>query len=295
MSFDIIQVSVGEPAVIIPVYKDIICSVAPYFQGACNHNFRDAEDRVISLTDIDEPTFRLFLRWCHSQVRPISNNEGHFTVDDCIVHRFKTPGDFLFDEYNTAIPQHFKNTTSEERNRLYYKNPNWISSYQRISRSLLKLYIFADRYCVDQLRDDVLSALMGYALYWQWWLDPEDIEFINMAYDALPSSSPFLRFIVMPNCYFWQPPESAKDLAQLEALHPRFLLEVIGAKARREEGLYEGSIGQIGSLPNNAEDGLADSCLFHEHLVFNREECRKRLMERPFIFQGLIDVSLEEA
>ena len=146
----------------------------------------------LAFPDIDESTFRLFLRWCHSQLRPSSNNEGKLTIDDYLSNRLDSPisehfisdaSEFsnvtLLDEFGDNPPQYLESYSVEELNDRYYNNPIWISSYQHISMSLLKLYIFADKYSVDQLRDDILSALMGYSLSWQWWPDPEHVELIN--------------------------------------------------------------------------------------------------------------------
>jgi hypothetical protein len=65
MSFDIVTIRVDDPAVDIPVFKDLICSVTPYFAGAFDNDFRESRERLISLPDVSESTFRTFLAWAH--------------------------------------------------------------------------------------------------------------------------------------------------------------------------------------------------------------------------------------
>jgi hypothetical protein len=68
MSFELVTIRVGAPPVNISVYKDIICSV-PYFNAAFNRGVREATEVAITLPDVSEPIFRIFVQWCHSQMR----------------------------------------------------------------------------------------------------------------------------------------------------------------------------------------------------------------------------------
>jgi hypothetical protein len=63
MSFEMVTVRVGEAdaAVDIPVYRDHLSAVSPYFRGAFEGSFKEATDRNLSLTDVSEQTFRMFL------------------------------------------------------------------------------------------------------------------------------------------------------------------------------------------------------------------------------------------
>jgi hypothetical protein len=62
MSLDIVTLRIGEPAsaVDIPVYREVITSVSPYF--------KEASDHTITLTDANEQTVRIFLQWAHSRL-----------------------------------------------------------------------------------------------------------------------------------------------------------------------------------------------------------------------------------
>ncbi|CAN9210927.1 unnamed protein product [Alternaria alternata] len=61
---DSVTVRVGEAdtAVDIPIYRDRLSAVSPYFRGAFEGSFKEATDRNLSLTDVSEQTFRIFLQ-----------------------------------------------------------------------------------------------------------------------------------------------------------------------------------------------------------------------------------------
>ncbi|CAN9372295.1 unnamed protein product [Alternaria alternata] len=60
----LVTVRVGEAdtAVDIPIYRDRLSAVSPYFRGAFEGSFKEATDRNLSLTDVSEQTFRIFLQ-----------------------------------------------------------------------------------------------------------------------------------------------------------------------------------------------------------------------------------------
>jgi hypothetical protein len=70
MSFDLVTVRVGSPdkAVDIPVYRELLSSVSPYFRDAFEGGFKEAAAGIIPLTDVTEATFRIFLQWAHAQM-----------------------------------------------------------------------------------------------------------------------------------------------------------------------------------------------------------------------------------
>jgi hypothetical protein len=69
MTFDIVTLRVGEPdvAVDIPVYREVLAGISPYFCGAFKGSFKEAGDKFLPLTDVSEQTFRIFLQWAHMQ------------------------------------------------------------------------------------------------------------------------------------------------------------------------------------------------------------------------------------
>jgi hypothetical protein len=66
---DSVIIRVGGPSHVVEILVncDLICSVSPYFRSAFQGKFQEATDRVISLPDVTEETFRIFLQWARSQ------------------------------------------------------------------------------------------------------------------------------------------------------------------------------------------------------------------------------------
>ena len=70
MNSDTVAIRIGDPSQVVEIQVDceLICSVSPYFRSAFKGKFKEATDRVISLPDVSEQTFRIFLQWANSQV-----------------------------------------------------------------------------------------------------------------------------------------------------------------------------------------------------------------------------------
>jgi hypothetical protein len=173
MGLEIVTIRVGEPAVDIPVYKDLICSVAPYFDGAFNKSFSEAEERLITLPNVSETTFRIFLKWCHAQLNPAHVAGPDLALDefanDAALARGAGISDTVHDrpavfdeDGDDRYHAHLKDMSKEKRNEQYYNNQLWMHKFDQVIFSFLRLYAFIDKYSVDQLRDDVVSSYMGY-------------------------------------------------------------------------------------------------------------------------------------
>lgn len=70
--------------------------------------------------------------------------------------------------------------------------------------SYLDLLIFADVYSAHQLRDNLLTAMLGQASSWFSFPDPGE-ELLNTAYENLPSSAKFIRFLALSAALVWLP------------------------------------------------------------------------------------------
>jgi hypothetical protein len=68
MSFDIVILRVGDPetATDVPVYRALLSSASPYFKGALEGGFKEAEERLITLNYVTVRNFRLFHAWLHT-------------------------------------------------------------------------------------------------------------------------------------------------------------------------------------------------------------------------------------
>ncbi|KAF2181761.1 hypothetical protein K469DRAFT_588473, partial [Zopfia rhizophila CBS 207.26] len=100
----------------------------------------------------------------------------------------------------------------------YGGNEEWISKYYQLLEGLLDVYIFADKYSVDELRDDVITATYGYCAAYDWYPDPE-VSLITKSYEHLPPCSKFTQFLLHVASFLWKPTrcspvaiEAAKDL-----------------------------------------------------------------------------------
>jgi hypothetical protein len=56
MTFELVTLRVGEPdvAVDIPVYREVLAGISPYFHGAFKGSFKEATDKFLPLTDVSE-------------------------------------------------------------------------------------------------------------------------------------------------------------------------------------------------------------------------------------------------
>jgi hypothetical protein len=208
-----VTIRVDDPPVDIPVYKSLITQAAPYFRGAFDHSLREADEGVVRLADVSKSTFRIFLSWMHAQVsgggsadldcvpdlRPI--NASGSRANDTLTNASRgQPTICLFDEkIITGFEDFGEMTTMRQR---YYEDADWVAWYDAVIMSLLSLYIFADKYSVTQLRDDIMSALMGHCIRWSRW--PSSVSnslLISSAYEHLPSNSNFCRFLAVLVAY----------------------------------------------------------------------------------------------
>jgi hypothetical protein len=208
MSFDMVTLRIGESdvAVDIPVYRDVLSAESHYFRGAFDGSFKEATKRFIPLTDVTEHTFRIFLQWAHMQVgqQPIETafpgprvlvpNCSTETVTDPMTTTTDTDvadnsgggtGDGDSDSSTVGEPDTGDKSSfspaldegmyhpivldNEQTDTLYYKNKEWLTNFRSTVTSYLRLYIFADKYNVHQLRDDILTAFISQAQAWNWW------------------------------------------------------------------------------------------------------------------------------
>ncbi|KAH4036724.1 hypothetical protein HBH98_130720 [Parastagonospora nodorum] len=313
MNFDMVLVRVGKPAdaVDIMVYRHLICSVSTFFRGAIDRSFLGVKEGTITLRDVSEATFRTFLAWLHSQYLPPSPPEpllGYLnglkvvtnTAGDAVNSEAKPAGrgrprKRMFDEYVSGKSPVLRILGPEELDRHFHSNPAWQNTYQEVVKALVRLYIFADRYSIPQLRDDVMSTYVGYCISFGLYPDPDDIEVIDLAYTKLPATAMLSRYLVLSTIYFWTPVKPTLESGKLKKLHPGFTLDVMTAQAQRGQPPEEGETDATKTVPQLAKHGLKNSCVFHEHQVFDEDTCRHRLANSKFIFDGILDACMKEA
>ncbi|KAI4678052.1 uncharacterized protein J4E88_006570 [Alternaria novae-zelandiae] len=323
MDLDTVTVRVGEAesAVNITVYRNLLSDVSPYFRGAFEGSFVEATDRFISLTDVTEHTFRMFLQWVHTQVYEHSSgatipspaillhgsttkNAGNTTTGPVEVQpphpTQSVPDAETLPDATSALDEldgHQKRWDVNEIEGLCSENSELINGYRLSLLSFLRLYVFADKYNVPQLRDDVLTALTAQSISWCWWPDIER-ELMESAYAALPSSSKFIRLLVLSTAYCWlsQPgTSSATKMRAMKEMNEEFAFEVMVVQNQRlKDGeSLEGMPSE--GMPFWLEEAMPDSCTLHEHLARDAAKCRERICDQPYIFTGLIEMCAQDA
>ncbi|KAH7386827.1 hypothetical protein DE146DRAFT_184075 [Phaeosphaeria sp. MPI-PUGE-AT-0046c] len=310
MSFETVLVRVGKPSVDIVAYRELICSVSTFFRGAIDRSFLGKYEGTITLRDVRESTFRTFLAWCHAQCLPGSSPDGLLVSTKHHKDNARLPGPSkksqtltgrgrprkrIFDEYVSGKSPLLRVIGAEELDKHFHRNPSWQGTYQEVVKALVRLYIFADRYNIPQLRDDVMSTYIGYCISHGLYPDPDDVEVIDLAYSKLPTTAMLSRYFVLSTIYFWTPNKLTLESGKLERLHPGFTLDVMTAQAQRAQPPEEGQTDATKTVPQLAKYGLRNSCVFHEHQVVGREQCRFRLTHNKFIFDGLLDACVKEA
>jgi hypothetical protein len=309
MGLETVLVRVGKPSVDIVVYRNLICSVSSFFRGAIDRSFLGVKEGTITLRDVTEATFRTFLAWCYSQCLPSSTPNGllvspnHLkshtkSIDNIVISKPRVTGrphTRIFDEYVSGKSPLLRSIGAEELDKLFHGNPAWQATYQEVVKALIRLYIFADRYNIPQLRDDVMSTYIGYCISYGLYPDPDDVEVIDLAYTKLAATALLPRYLVLSTIYFWTPVKLTLESGKLERLHPAFTLDVMTAQAQRGQSPQEGETDSTKAVPQLAKYGLKNSCVFHEHQTLSGESCRHRLAHSKFIFDGLLDACVKEA
>lgn len=295
MSSDIVIVRVGETSVDFSVHKDILFSVSRFFHRAWDRSFLGVRERIITIRDVSEATFRIFLAWCYSQCLPASKYTDVLASDNTPSSTKGVRSKRVFDEYTSGKSPYLRKMAPEEVDKRFHNNKAWHATYQEVIETLVRLYLFAHKYSISQLRDDVMSAYMGYCVSYGLYPDPDDVDIIELAYTNLPTTSPLPRFFVLSTVYFWTPLKATLESGRLERLHKRFVLDVMTAQAQRGQPPNKGENSATKLVPNLARYGLKNSCVFHEHLSISEPDCRCRMSNSKFIFDTLLDACVKEA
>ncbi|KZM19387.1 uncharacterized protein EKO05_0002969 [Ascochyta rabiei] len=305
MNLDTVSIRVGEKD--ISVYKDLLTQVSPYFEKAFNGSFKEADERHITLEGVSEQTFREFLYWIHAQSLQFD------TSSTALDHSAILPPDEVarlaasVDETAGAIEEdsdeededYKSDTTSEtkhtpafdedafytrcEAEETYCASPTWAEHSELFCVAMAKLFVFADKYSVHQLRDDILTALIGQCWKWNWFPDEEHLA--DVVYSDLPGASKFVKFLagcIACSELSASKGDAARRMQSLRDINPDIAFEVGVTYAEMVQGHQDHDIlvDLSRSMPN--------SCLYHDHSLFDEEQCRKRIADRPHIFTAIL-------
>lgn len=198
-SLELVTIRIGKDLIEIPVYRELFSSVSPYFRNAFDGSFKEATDGTIPLPDITEATFRTFLQWAHAQLHSSSrladvpdrsilprnpSSEAHADLASNEPGASINTEDGSDESDGTEADDTGSNSSSSESvgdsealseakafdesdymclpdGSMYFDDEIWIKHFNMSSISYLNLYVFADKYSVHQLRDDIMTAIHG--------------------------------------------------------------------------------------------------------------------------------------
>ena len=259
------------------VYKAHLCEVSPYFKKAFDGPFSEAGERKISLLDVSEHTFRLFMHWIAVQAA-----EG-------LLEDLELPGpEVLLPELADSKATH--NTSGSERREptrnlsktqkfwehrckmleRCHQSREWQRNYHSAFREMAKLFVFADKYDVPQLRDDIISAMFRQSQEWTCVPEP-NVKLIAFIYENLPTTSSLARYIAYTTAVDWLPQCGPDKLSVLEAVYndqPDFALQVGLIQNDWIQCCVTGKTCGKASLTRTH-----DPCSFHEHVVRDQRQC----------------------
>lgn len=154
------------------------------------------------------------------------------------------------------------------REKMYFQDKTWLENYRTVLESYLNIFVFADQYSVHQLRDDILTAMMGQAHNWEWFPDPDE-DLLASAYDRLPNSAKFMRLLVISTAHCWLADVNADCVARLQLLrqwNSDFASEVSLIQAQIVQKCCSGA-----EYSDCFDEGMSSSCVVHEHLVLDKD------------------------
>ncbi|KAI4944568.1 hypothetical protein J4E91_008571 [Alternaria rosae] len=290
----IVRVGEADTAVDITVYRNTLSAVSPYFRGAFEGSFVENTDRFMSLTDVTEQIFQCQHLSGATVPPPVvllpestTKNTGNTTTSP--VQRQPPHRPESVAGYTPALDErggHEKPKDLKEMEGLCHKNSELINRYGLSLLSFLRLYVFADKYNVPQLRDDVLTAMIAQSTAWKWWPDIGR-ELIESAYANRPPSSKFIRLLVLSTAYCWLlEPEtySATGVRALREMNEDFAFDIMAVQNERLKGMTFW-----------LQDAVPNSCTLHEHLARDAAKCRHRIRDQPYIFAGLVEMCAQDA
>ncbi|KAF2809742.1 uncharacterized protein BDZ99DRAFT_499038 [Mytilinidion resinicola] len=157
MSQDLVTVLVGPQGKAYHAHMDLIVHYSEYFRAAFTGSFREAEEKELTLEEVEERTFGFFMDWLYSK----------------------------------KLPQ---NCGTTERSSAYPLQPCTCNE-DEARYPLVKLYIFGDRYQVPDLRKDALNAIYQECNHDNPLHLPSNVEVIE-AFETLPSDSLLCKFYI---------------------------------------------------------------------------------------------------
>ncbi|KAJ9641780.1 hypothetical protein H2199_004992 [Coniosporium tulheliwenetii] len=221
----VVTISVGVDGRPFVIHKDLLYYHSAYFRNLFKGSFIEAKSSVMQVEDTTVETFGHFVEWLYTTV-------ARRPLPAC--HRVATS---FVDPANPDPPS---------------------------LDELLDVYIFADRYNICLLRNDVMKSWQYRNYNWGTICNELCEDMIKKAFDKLPHSSTLCRYIVQnyATMNFWIFPPMEREL--WAKLPHEFLSELI---------MIASTVLQPRSKPIDTK-----SCDFHEHKnEVEKKECIESL------------------
>jgi hypothetical protein len=273
INLDTVTLKIGEAE--ITAHKAMLTAVSDYFRNAFDGPFREANERSIALEGVSVRSLKMFLQWAYIQSLHFDTPSVALGFDTLLPELAEdepnnesesdTKGGFLFDE------KPYWPVSYEEKP--YLKNKKWDENMKKFHLSLAELFIFADKYSVPQLRDDVVTAFVGQCWKWDAFPAGNNKALILLTATNLPASSMLKEFFAC--CIAWV------GLVQDEMRDIKGMM-----RSLRELDCNASKSPQIGVF---LEEHIPNACVFHDHEHLNEDQCRKRIASRPQIFTAILD------
>lgn len=216
MNLDVVTIRPENKDIV--VCRALLSAVSPYFKKAFSGPFTEAKDRAISLPDVSERTFRAFLQWLqtHNTMQHVciaaldantiippdkigspatgDTERNNADVDNDNTNERSDRGDTMTDAPSDAVAATFDEEGFHEISK-DLENPAFQRSMRQFNLNMAQLFVFANRYLVSQLRDDIMTAHLGQCRKWRWWPDDLEIDLVRLVDSELPMKSKFTKFL----------------------------------------------------------------------------------------------------
>lgn len=297
------------------VHQSYLCEKSQYFAKALSGSFEEGITRFIQLPDVSPILFRIFVAWIyHDTLVYLPSN--HTTIDEDFKSLEITEKDLeqtlilqsesgikpkdedsdiedsdddVTETHSGVMPNHVEHGPPSAAESLLNTLCGAAFEYKEEEPTtwprdvLIKLYIFADRLDIRQLRADSMDSLIGTcdANHRNWGLT-----IVRYIYSNTASMSGLRRYIAHHTAYSHV---FREDASAWDAYPPEFLAAVMVINGRRLpnqqcDHCYKKAMGYLVSSEYDdvcKQEDLApygrDLCFYHEHPDdTEREACRLR-------------------
>ncbi|KEQ60676.1 uncharacterized protein M437DRAFT_53841 [Aureobasidium melanogenum CBS 110374] len=258
------------------VHQSFLCAKSQYFSKALSGSFQESITRFVQLPDVSPIIFKIFVAWVyHDTLSYLPSDEK--TIDDNMTGP-STPAAMPENSNHdtSSTPASTRESTSLRSHQYKEEDPTtWGCDV------LIRIYVFADRFDVCQLRTASLDALIdGSGVIWE----PIYVRYI---YQNTPAKSKLREYTVHSTAY--EGNLARTDILEWEACPQEFLVAVMFINSKRlppdqcrkcyKRALSywdsEDSMRGEFSMKKDLRPYERDRCYYHEHLSEEeREACR---------------------